>query len=150
MGGKNYREGVISQGIRTPIIKPGDDLQEIVITSVAETNGGQFGDGDIIGITEAVVAISQKNFVSYDDIAKDIMNKFPGAKELVLVDPIQSRNRFLHVLKAIVETPTLEKVYVPKTEEEKSVFGSGSYAIVMNKRGLDIKEWVLVDYEYID
>lgn len=37
-----------------------------------------------------------------------------------------------------------------KTEEEKSVFGSGSYAIVMNKRGLDIKEWVLVDYEYID
>ncbi len=115
MKGKNYRPGVISQGVRTPIIQPGDDLQEIVISCVAEANDGKFDDGDIISVTEAVVAISQENFVSYEDIAKDIMRKFPGAKELVLVNPIQSRNRFEHVLKAIASTPTLEKVYIVMT-----------------------------------
>lgn len=115
MDGKNYRPGVIVQGIRTPIIQAGDDLQEIVISCVANATDGKFDDGDIICITESVVAISQENFVTYEDIAKDIMNKFSGAKELVLVDPIQSRNRFQHVLKAIASTPTLEKVYIVMT-----------------------------------
>lgn len=115
MKGKNYRPGVISQGVVTPIIQPGDDLQEIVISCVAEANDGKFDDGDIICVTEAVVATSQENFVSYEDIAKDIMKKFSGVKELVLVNPIQSRNRFEHVLRAIASTPTLEKVYIVMT-----------------------------------
>lgn len=107
--------GVSSQGVKTPIIKPGDDLQKIVISSVEKLNGGQFEDGDIIGITEAVVAISQSNFVTHQNISDDIESKFAGAKELVIVDPIQSRNRFLDVLKAVATTPTLKKVYIAMT-----------------------------------
>ena len=104
--------GVISQGVKTPVIQAGDNLKEIVIKSVEQANGGQFEDGDIIGVTEAVVAISQSNFVSHKDISEDIAKKFKGAKELVIVDPIQSRNRFMDILKAIIQTPTLNKIYI--------------------------------------
>ena len=109
------RMGVISRGIKTPVIKAGDDLASIVISSVANTICGDFKDGDIIGVTEAVVAISQANFVTHKNISDDIAQKFAGAKELVIVDPIQSRNRFMDVLKAVAATPTLEKVYVVMT-----------------------------------
>lgn len=116
MNGENCRNrGVISQGIRTPVIKAGDNLKQIVISSVVEANGGKFDDGDIIGVTEAVVAISQGNFATANDISNDIIRKFPDAKELVIVDPIQSRNRFMDVLKAIAKTPSLEKVYIVMT-----------------------------------
>ena len=115
MNSSNNRPGVISQGIRTPIIKPGDDLLEIVISSVAEANGGKFNNGDIIAVTEAVLAISQGNFVTHQNISDDIARKFNNPKELVIVDPIQSRNRFMDVLKAIAATPSLEKIYIIMT-----------------------------------
>jgi len=105
-------EGVISQGIKTPVIKAGDNLKEIIIKSILEVNKGKFEEGDIIGITESVVAISQSNFVTHQNISEDIAKKFKGAKELVIVDPIQSRNRFLDILKAIAQTPTLTKIYI--------------------------------------
>ena len=101
------RKGVISQGIKTPIIQPGDDLARIVIDSLARSTGNQFEDGDIVGITEAVVAISQSNFVTHKEIGEDIARKFEGASEIVIVDPIQSRNRFMDVLKAIAAVPTI-------------------------------------------
>ena len=41
------RKGVISQGIRTPVIQPGDDLKKIVIDSVARATGNQFEDGHL-------------------------------------------------------------------------------------------------------
>ena len=103
--------GVISQGIKTPVIKPGDNLKEIVIKSVEQSNNGQFEDGDIIGITEAVVAISQCNFATHQNIIEDVEKKFEGANELVIVDPIQSRNRFMDILKAISNTK-FNKIYI--------------------------------------
>lgn len=114
-GNSKRRGGVIAQGIKTPVIQTGDDLQEIVISSVASANGGRFNDGDIIGVTEAVVAISQGNFASCEAISTDVARKFAGAKELVIIDPIQSRNRFIDVLKAVANTPTLEKLYIMMT-----------------------------------
>lgn len=111
----DIRMGVISRGVKTPVIKSGDDLASIVISSVADTICGDFKEGDIIGVTEAVVAISQANFVTHKNISDDIARKFAGAKELVIVDPIQSRNRFMDVLKAVAATTTLEKVYVVMT-----------------------------------
>jgi len=109
---KRVRNGVISQGIKTPIIQKGDDLQEIVISSVVEANEGKFDDGDIIAVTEAVRAISQGNFVTHKNISDDIANKFELPEELVVVDPIQSRNRFMDVLKAIAAVSTLKRVYI--------------------------------------
>lgn len=113
---KNIPEsGVVSKGIRTPIITPGDDLLEIVVSAVAEQTGGNIQDGDIVAVTEAVVAISESNFATYQDISTDIQKKLVGAKTIAVVDPIQSRNRFKKVLEAIASTPTLEKIYVVLT-----------------------------------
>lgn len=110
------RIGVVSRGIKTPVIKPGDDLQSIVISSVEKAVGAEnICDGDIIGVTEAVVAIAQQNFVTAEEIGQDIANKFSGASELAIVDPIQSRNRFMDVLKAVAAVPHLKKVYVVMT-----------------------------------
>ena len=36
------------------------------------------------------------------------------------------------------------------TNEEKTVWGSGTFKMVMEKRGLNINEWKLIGYEYID
>ena len=95
--------GTVVRGIRTPIIKEGDDLAAIVVDSLMnaqESEGFKFRDRDIVAITEAVVGISEGNYVSVDDIAEDMVNKFPS-KEIGLVFPILSRNRFSMILKGI-------------------------------------------------
>lgn len=95
--------GTTVRGIRTPIIKDGDDLASIVVESVikaSENEGFKFDDRDIIAVTEAVVGISEGNYVTVDDIAKDLTDKFPD-KECGIVFPILSRNRFSMILKGI-------------------------------------------------
>lgn len=63
-------------------------------------NGFEFNDKDIVAITEAVVAISENNYATVDDITKDIKQKFPNGN-IGLLNPILSRNRFSVLLKAI-------------------------------------------------
>ena len=71
--------GTISRGVRTPIIKKGDDLASIVVESVCncvkEANI-ELHDKDVVAITEAVVGISQGNYATADQIAQDVKNKF--------------------------------------------------------------------------
>ena len=95
--------GTIVRGIRTPIIKTNDDLASIVVDSLMkakESEGFEFRDKDIVAITEAVVGISEGNYVTVDDIAEDLKEKFPE-REIGLVYPILSRNRFSMILKGI-------------------------------------------------
>ena len=95
--------GTVVRGIRTPIIKEDTDLVNTVIDSVMkakESEGFEFRDRDIIAITEAVVGISEGNYVSVDNIADFVINLFPD-KEVGLVFPILSRNRFSMILKGI-------------------------------------------------
>jgi len=109
------RVGRIAYGVKTPIIQTGDNLLEIVIECVEKANGGNFKQGDIIAVTEAVVAIAQGNYASRENIQKDVERKFAGSKVLAIVDPIQSRNRFLGILEAIAGTPSLEKIVIAMT-----------------------------------
>ncbi len=104
--------GVTARGIISPIFKQGDDL----VTSVCETiiragkeEGFLLEEGDIIGITESVVARTQGNYASCEQIATDIRAKF-GGSELGIVFPIMSRNRFSMLLKSIVMG--CEKLYI--------------------------------------
>ena len=95
--------GTVVRGIRTPIIKENDDLANIVVDSLMkakENEGFEFRDRDIVAITEAVVGISEGNYVTVDDIALDLQNKFPS-KNIGVVFPILSRNRFSMILKGI-------------------------------------------------
>ena len=95
--------GTTVRGIRTPIIKEGDNLAEIVTKSVinaSKEEGFNLKDKDIIAVTEAVVGISEGNYVTVDDIVKDLESKYPD-KEVGIVFPILSRNRFSLILKAV-------------------------------------------------
>ena len=95
--------GTTSRGIRLPIIKQGDDLASIVVASVLEASASEpfpIKDRDVIAITESVVARSQGNYATVDDIAKDVHNKF-GDGPLGVIFPILSRNRFAILLKGM-------------------------------------------------
>ena len=95
--------GTVVRGIRTPIIKEDTNLEDTVIESLMkakESEGFEFRDRDIIAITEAVVGISEGNYVTVDNISEFVANLFPE-KEVGLVFPILSRNRFSMILKGI-------------------------------------------------
>ncbi|NLN14781.1 MAG: F420-0--gamma-glutamyl ligase [Tissierellia bacterium] len=94
--------GTVARGIRTPIVKEGDNLINIVVDSVlraAEEENFELRDRDIVGITESLVARAQGNYATIEDIAKDVASKFPG--DIGVVFPILSRNRFSILLKGI-------------------------------------------------
>ncbi|MBQ2639472.1 MAG: coenzyme F420-0:L-glutamate ligase [Bacilli bacterium] len=105
--------GTVVRGIRTPIIKEGDDLAGIVVNSIlnaSKNNNFQFNDKDVVAITEAVVGISEGNYATVDEVVEDIKTKFDNPKELGIVFPILSRNRFSIILKAIARST--DKLYV--------------------------------------
>ena len=97
--------GTVSRGVRAPIIRSGDDIVEIVASSVLEAQkdaGFEFHDRDIVAMTEAVVARAQGNYASVDDIAADIKAKF-GTDTVGVIFPILSRNRFAICLRGIAK-----------------------------------------------
>nr|MBQ6241028.1 coenzyme F420-0:L-glutamate ligase [Lachnospiraceae bacterium] len=97
--------GTVSRGIRCPIIRQGDDLAQIVTDSVlqaSEAEGFPLRDRDVIAVTESVVARSQGNYCSVDDIAADVKAKLGGGTVGILF-PILSRNRFAICLRGIAK-----------------------------------------------
>ena len=95
--------GVIARGIMTPIFRQGDDLINLICESLlksAESEGFTLDNGDIVGVTEAVVGRVQGNYASLGQISDDVRTKFGGGS-LGIVFPILSRNRFAKVLKGI-------------------------------------------------
>lgn len=95
--------GTISRGVRTPIIRSGDDIVDIVTSSVleaAEDGGFEIRDRDIIAMTEAIVARAQGNYASVKDIAEDVRKKL-GGETVGVIFPILSRNRFAVCLRGI-------------------------------------------------
>ena len=97
--------GTVSRGVRAPIIRSGDDLVEIVTSSVLEAaadEGYAIRDKDIVAMTEAIVARAQGNYASTDDIAADVRAKFPEGTVGVIF-PILSRNRFAVCLRGIAK-----------------------------------------------
>lgn len=96
-------QGTISRGVRAPIIRRGDDLVKITadcIEAAAKQGGFAIQDKDVIAVTEAVLARSQGNYATIDQIAKAVSEKF-GDHTVGLVMPIFSRNRFSMILKGI-------------------------------------------------
>ena len=95
--------GTVSMGIRAPIIRQDDNLVDIVTNCILEAmkeDGLAPRDRDIVAITESIVARVQGNYVSVEDIAADIRNKFGGGT-IGVIHPILSRNRFSTCLRGI-------------------------------------------------
>ncbi len=157
--------GTVVRGIRTPIIKQGDDLVEIVVSSLLNasiSSGFEFNDRDIVGITEAVVSICDSNYVTIDDISAEIEEKY-GNEEIGLVFPILSRNRFSMILQSVLKVCRKvhilfsypadevgnhilnpEMLYSPTAKEYPSSFGEKEFREIF---GYDFKhEFTGLDY----
>lgn len=99
------RLGTVSRGVRCPIIKEGDDLVSIVTDSIilaSEEENFPLNDRDVVAITESIVARSQGNYATVDQIATDVKNKVKSEK-IGVIFPILSRNRFAILLKGIAK-----------------------------------------------
>ncbi len=93
--------GTVAMGLRAPIVKKGDDLVDIVGDIVEEVGKEEvkLRDKDVVAVTESLLARSQGNYATIEQIAKDFANKFEG-DEVAILFPILSRNRFSILLKA--------------------------------------------------
>lgn len=137
--------GVISMGIKAPIVREGDDLADIVVKSVLQatwnghTNKYDLNDKDVLGITESIVARNQGNYVTLDEISEEIKTKFNNPETIVVINPIYSRNRFSMILKAIA-----------RAAEKRIVIVMPDFDEVGNPRGEN--PWTGVDMEnyYMD
>ena len=92
----------ISRGVKAPIIRQGDDIVDVVVSSVlsaCEEDGFSLSEKDVIAVTEAVVARADGNYATVDDIAADVKVKLGDTVGVVF--PILSRNRFAICLKGI-------------------------------------------------
>lgn len=95
--------GTVSRGLRAPIVREGDNLEQIVtdlILKGQEIGDYKIQDRDVVGITESIVARVQGNYATVDQVAKDVENKF-GGDTVGVIFPILSRNRFAICLRGI-------------------------------------------------
>ena len=142
--------GTVSMGVRAPIVKKGDDLAQIVVDSIAsavENDNVVIKDHDVIGVTEAVLARTQGNYATTDQIATDVKSKFDG--EVVgLILPILSRNRFSMLLKGIAKG--VKKLVIQLSYPSDEV---GNPLISLDKideKGIDPYVDVLTEKEFRD
>ena len=141
--------GTIVRGIRTPIIKEGDDLANIVVDSVlkaAKSEKFELEDRDVIAITEAVVGISEGNFATLDQIAKDIRNKMDNSNHLGIVYPILSRNRFAVLLSAMARAT--KKITLLSSYPSDEVGNDILYKEDLLKNGVNPSVDVITEKEY--
>ncbi len=97
--------GTTARGIRTPIVKEGDDLVNIVVDSIiksSENEGYELNDQDVIGVTESLVARAQGNYATINHITEDVDKKYNDS--IGVVFPILSRNRFSILLRGFAMT----------------------------------------------
>lgn len=113
LGSKGSYLGVIAFGVKGGVILPGDDISSIVVDILRKpTADNLLSDGDIVCVTESVVARSQGNYVTVDDIAIEMREKLgiQASATLGILFPILSRNRFSLVLKGIARAVNRGKV----------------------------------------
>ena len=142
--------GTISRGIRTPIIREGDDLVTIVADSVvaaSEEAGFEFRDRDIVCVTESIVARAAGNYAGVEDIAADVKAKF-GTDTIGVIFPILSRNRFAICLRGIAKA--MKKIYLmlsfPSDEVGNHLFDPD----LLDEKDVDPWAAVMTEKEYRD
>lgn len=142
--------GTVSRGIRAPIIREGDNIAQIVVDSVlaaSKSSGFQLHDRDVIAVTEAVVARSQGNYATVEQIASDVKAKF-GDNTIGVVFPILSRNRFAICLRGIASGA--KKIVLMLSYPSDEV---GNHLIDMelvDEKGIDPYRDILSEAQYRD
>ena len=105
--------GTIVRGIRTPIIKEGDRLSDIVVNSLVEASKSEnfsFNDKDVVAITEAVVSISDGNYATIDEVLELVENNKSGI--LFLGDSDSEWSTFgVKILNKVLNDKKIDMVY---------------------------------------
>lgn len=115
--------GTVSLGIKLPIIKEGENIRDIIVKALADAGKDGFtpGNGDIIGITESIVARAQGNYCTIDEIAEDLKKKFNSHDAVYVYNPIFSRNRFSLILKGVARAFRKVVIVADETDEVGNV-----------------------------
>ena len=95
--------GTVVRGVRAPIFREGDNVVQITTDTVLNALKGNAiaaRDGDIVAVTESVVARCQGNYATVEQIAADVKAK-TGGQTVGVTFPILSRNRFSLLLQGI-------------------------------------------------
>ncbi len=96
--------GALAFGLKMGVILPGMDIVEKVFEALEICHrDGLLDHGDVICVTESIVARAQNNYITIDDIAREIRGKLKLSPEgrVGVLFPIASRNRFSMILKGI-------------------------------------------------
>lgn len=107
--------GPMAFGLKMGVILPGMDIVEKIFEPLRLCHSdGLLGDNDVICITESIVARAQNNYITIDDIAREIKEKLNLAEDsrVGVVFPIASRNRFSMILKGIARSVPRGEVVV--------------------------------------
>ncbi len=142
------RIGTISRGLRAPIIKEGDDLKTIVVdTLMGCIDNGDFeiGNKDVLAVTESILARSQANYATTDQLAKDVRNKL-GGETVGVVFPILSRNRFAICLRGIAKGA--KKVVLMLSYPSDEVGNHLLELDLLDEKGIDPYKDVLTQEEF--
>ena len=95
--------GTVVRGVRAPIFREGDSVVDITVSTVLNAlseNDITARDGDVVAVTESVVARCQGNYATCEQIAADVKAK-TGGQTVGVTFPILSRNRFSLLLRGI-------------------------------------------------
>ena len=95
--------GTVVRGVRAPIFREGDDVVKGTVDTVLKAlkeNSVEPHDKDVVAITESVVARTQGNYATVEQIAADVKAR-TGGKTVGVTFPILSRNRFSVLLSGI-------------------------------------------------
>ena len=140
--------GTDSRGVRCPVLKEGDDLIKIVteaITGMGEEQKVTFHEKDVVACTEAIVARTQGNYATTDDIAKDCQAKI-GSDTVGIVFPILSRNRIAICLKGFAKA--FKKAYILMSYPSDEVGNHLFDADLLDEKNVDPYRDVLNEEEY--
>ncbi len=143
--------GPMAMGLKMGVITPGVDIVDEVFKSVEKADDDDLlDDGDIICITESVVARAQENYIEVQEVS-DVISKVLDLEKndtIGVVFPITSRNRFSMILEAIARAVPKGKVIVqfpyPSDEVGNQVI-SPSYVEKLNKDVITEKD---IDHEH--
>ena len=142
--------GTMSIGVRTGVIKEGDNLAEITVNSVlnaCEELNLSLENKDIIAITEAVVSISMGNYCTVDDIVKDLQSKVK-TRHLGIVYPILSRNRFAVLLSAFARA--MDKITFVLSYPSDEVGNDILDKEKLNNSKIPLSNYVMSESEYTE
>lgn len=128
--------GTQSIGIQAPIYKGEGNILDFICNAV-QNSGVELNDGDILGVTESLVARSQNNYCTVDDIAESVKRLFPNRIDIILYEPIASRNRFSLILKGIARAYKRVDIVWRENFDEVGNYVRGKHPFT----GIDYREY---------